>query len=59
MGHYGQRPIIVIKISPSYLQYLSASPLALVLYSYGGAGTHNHFRESVGDPFADYGTVGL
>jgi len=59
MGHYSQKPIMVIKISPFNLQYLSASPLALLLYSYGGAGTHKHFRESVGDPFADYGSVGL
>lgn len=59
MGRYCQRPIMVIKISPSYLQYLSASPLALLSYWYGGAGTHKHFRESVGDPFANYGSVGL
>jgi hypothetical protein len=48
---------MVIKIYPSDLQYLSVSPLSLLLY--GGAGTHKLVRESVGDPYADYGSVGL
>jgi hypothetical protein len=50
---------MVIKSSPSDLQYLSASPLSLILVLCGGAGTHKPVREPVGDPYADYGCVGL
>jgi len=47
---------MVITISPSDLQYLPASPLALLLY--GGAVTHKPVRQSVGNPYADYDSVG-
>jgi hypothetical protein len=47
---------MVIKIYPYDLQYLSASPLSLLLH--GGAGTHKPVRESVGDPYADYWQCG-